>query len=979
VISRHFLLPVLLVLALSSGVEAKVYFVSTSGVDGHSGTIGDPLRTIGFATSLLRAGDTLYVRGGVYHEVLNPTYSGSAGASIVYSAYPGEYVQIDGPLDGKHEVVTLWVNFIVIQGFTFKDQDFLLAPGKEAYWVSLYGSNVLFRNNRIVADGNAFDNYYTKNELSRGIVVGGTHVTIEYCFVRGLDFGIVVSGLSPRYAILRYDTVNATNASNIDVQATAGLSTALHATLIEHCVLDTSWTEDNIQFEHDYTSPTSTVYNRGTIVRYNRCGNAAENAIDMKGAEHIVIDHNMLYSSSGDDNGPVGGNDKTSGPGLTAKSPGIFVRRTLVRYNVIYDNITGAVMTEGDLYYNNTFLNNRRTWAGPNQPDNICFGVIAWSESGADRMFANNIIALQPNRAMVRFTLDTTAGKFTLNNNLYYDAGNKAKFYHAMAGVYTLTEGIDAWKSILSKYAGYAYIGGKDAQSIEANPQFVNVPAEPTGFNPTWDFGLQSTSPAIDAGRSIATAQNSGSGSTTLVVDNAYCFCDGFGITDGDVIRIGRGVPVRIASIDFATHTITLSEPRSWIDGAGVDVGAEGLAPDIGAREYSVSGVAPTTPVLSSPANGSTGISTDVALSWYESSGAVTYEVQVASDSTFVNGVLVRQSGITTTSKMLSGLGYNSPYFWRVRAENLVGASEFAGPWKFRTAIRVPTTATLVFPAHAANGQDVVGLVLRWNRLVDATQYRLQIGTDSTFVTGLFKDDSTLTDTVRTLNGLKTATRYYWRVRGRNAGGPGAFSTIWNFKTVAIPPQQVTLLSPPTRSAVSQDSARFSWNPTAPISTRFWFEISVDSTFSNFSSVDSMVVDTFRVFRPLVNGVTYFWRVRGGNTDGWGPFSEVREVRVVITSTQENTGIPTEYMLYQNFPNPFNPTTAVSYQLPVASKVRLVVYDLLGREVATLVNATMAAGAHEVRFDAGNLSSGVYLYRIVAGSFIDMKRLVVLR
>jgi hypothetical protein len=976
---RPLLLYSFLLLAVAPQIEARVFYVSTSGVDGRTGTISDPWRTIGYATILLRTGDTLYVRGGVYHEVLNPTYSGAAGAPIVYSAYPGEYVLIDGPLDGKHEIVTQWLNYIIIQGFTFKDQDFLLAPGKEAYWVSLFGSNVIFRYNRLIADGNAYENYFTHNELSRGIVVGGTNVTVEHCFVRGLDFGIVIGGTSPRYVILRHDTVYATNASNIDVQATNGLSSAYHSTLIEHCVLDTSWTEDNIQFEHDYSNAQSTLYNRGTIVRNNRCGNAAENAIDLKGAEHIVIDNNLLYSSSGDDNGPFGGNDLTSGPGLTTKSPGVLVRKTLVRFNLIYDNLSGAVMTEGDVYYNNTFLNNRRTWKGPNQPDNVHFGVVAWSEPGADRLLVNNIIAGQPDRAVVRFTLDTISGKFFLNNNLYYDAANKAKFYHAMAGVYTLTEGIEAWKTVLSKYAGYAYIGGKEAMSIEADPQFDNSPLDPTGFNPSWSFSLRSTSPAVDAGRSVAFAQNSGSGSTTLVVDNAYCFCDGFGITDGDLIRIGRGKPVRIASIDYDTHTITLAEACSWINGMGVDVGAEGVAPDIGAREFPFVGTAPETPWLLTPANGTTGVSTEVALTWIASPDALSYEVHVASDSTFASGVFLNQSGITTTTKVLNGLGYDTQYFWRVNASNRAGASGFAGPWKFRTGIRVPNAPALVFPPNGAMNQETLGLILRWSRLADATQYRLQIGTDSTFASGLFKDDSTLTDTMRTLNGLRISTKYYWRVRGRNAGGPGDFSPTWSFKTVILLPSQVTLVSPAQQSTLSQDSARFVWNGTTPSSTQFWFEISLDSTFSMFSSIDSTVTDTSRIFKPLVNKVTYFWRVRGGNADGWGPFSERRRFLALITSAQRDQGIPAEYTLHQNYPNPFNPSTTIRYDLPRRSHVVLTIYSTLGQIVRELVNADVDAGYHSVNLDATGLSSGVYFYRMSAGDFVETKRLLLLQ
>lgn len=89
--------------------------------------------------------------------------------------------------------------------------------------------------------------------------------------------------------------------------------------------------------------------------------------------------------------------------------------------------------------------------------------------------------------------------------------------------------------------------------------------------------------------------------------------------------------------------------------------------------------------------------------------------------------------------------------------------------------------------------------------------------------------------------------------------------------------------------------------------------------------------------------------------------------------------LPQTFMLEQNFPNPFNPTTLITYQLPVACGVRLVVYDPLGREVAVLVNENKAAGSHEVTFDVAGLASGVYLYRLVAGEYRDVKAMVLLR
>ncbi len=88
---------------------------------------------------------------------------------------------------------------------------------------------------------------------------------------------------------------------------------------------------------------------------------------------------------------------------------------------------------------------------------------------------------------------------------------------------------------------------------------------------------------------------------------------------------------------------------------------------------------------------------------------------------------------------------------------------------------------------------------------------------------------------------------------------------------------------------------------------------------------------------------------------------------------------PLRFALEQNYPNPFNPTTGVRFQVPEVSDVKLVVYDILGREVAVLVNERKSAGTYEARFDASGLSSGVYIYRLTAGMYVQSRKMVLLK
>jgi hypothetical protein len=145
----------------------------------------------------------------------------------------------------------------------------------------------------------------------------------------------------------------------------------------------------------------------------------------------------------------------------------------------------------------------------------------------------------------------------------------------------------------------------------------------------------------------------------------------------------------------------------------------------------------------------------------------------------------------------------------------------------------------------------------------------------------------------------------------------------------------------------------------------------------------------FQIFRSTDNGDT--WLAVGENPFGNQLYAMVIDKAGyiiagtdagVFRSAQSTTGetafslLPTEYSLEQNYPNPFNPGTTIRFKLPAASFTALRIFNMLGQEVAVLVNEMKNAGTHTVSWNPVNLSSGVYFYRVQAGQFVETKKLL---
>jgi len=135
-------------------------------------------------------------------------------------------------------------------------------------------------------------------------------------------------------------------------------------------------------------------------------------------------------------------------------------------------------------------------------------------------------------------------------------------------------------------------------------------------------------------------------------------------------------------------------------------------------------------------------------------------------------------------------------------------------------------------------------------------------------------------------------------------------------------------------------------------------------------AVNSLEEKVYNFADANLQAGTYFYRLR--QTDLDGSYTVSNEISVEVT-------VPQEFSLSQNYPNPFNPTTVIKFSTPENSNVKLSVFNMLGEEITTLVNGYKEAGSYEVKFDASNLNSGIYLYKIEAGDFVNIKKMMLVK
>ncbi len=182
------------------------------------------------------------------------------------------------------------------------------------------------------------------------------------------------------------------------------------------------------------------------------------------------------------------------------------------------------------------------------------------------------------------------------------------------------------------------------------------------------------------------------------------------------------------------------------------------------------------------------------------------------------------------------------------------------------------------------------------------------------------------------------------------------------YKFTSVGGDMFTITSAFAKNGTAIGGGAFSTN----VSTTTYREFVANTFWSTAETPDT----AFIVVQVTPNGTYHAGSTFWIDDVAYGPAADVRE---------EGAGIPKNFSLHQNYPNPFNPTTKIRYELPNASRVTLKVYNLIGQEVAALVDGERVAGVYAAELNAASLSSGTYFYRLQAGEFSQVKKLTVLK
>jgi choice-of-anchor A domain-containing protein/uncharacterized repeat protein (TIGR01451 family) len=397
----------------------------------------------------------------------------------------------------------------------------------------------------------------------------------------------------------------------------------------------------------------------------------------------------------------------------------------------------------------------------------------------------------------------------------------------------------------------------------------------------------------------------------------------------------------------------------------------------------------PVVPTASWPIGNAIEYNNQPTFNWYLGSSTVglTYEIQcvAASAEWPADNVFATSSSLSFT--MPYELVHGIQYAWRVRSTNGSAKSSWSSTALFTMAANaengpvVPTASWPIGNATEYNSTPTLNWYLASSVMGLTYEIQCVAASEEWPADNVFATSSTTSFTMP--YALVNGVQYAWRVRSTNGVAKSAWSSIALFTMAAnnCVVQPITG-SPANDVTVSTDAPQLFWylpTATTAIST-YEVQVADNADFQDARSFNSANANI--QVNGLENGKNYFWKVRSKDANGNLSFySGIGKFKVnnSATGVEESKEIPTEFSLSQNYPNPFNPTTTIQFTVVKQEVIKLVIYNTLGEEVKTLINANYAPGKYTVAFDASEFSSGLYIYRISNANTMITKKMMLLK
>lgn len=261
-------------------------------------------------------------------------------------------------------------------------------------------------------------------------------------------------------------------------------------------------------------------------------------------------------------------------------------------------------------------------------------------------------------------------------------------------------------------------------------------------------------------------------------------------------------------------------------------------------------------------------------------------------------------------------------------------------------------------------------LRLSWNNDSNAEKYNLLLfDNEVTILDTLIYNNEFIIDNIK-----KYPKRFNAKVKALNLVHKGD----WSNTIVIEMPGTVKLQTPEDEAVGIPLDAVLTWTEGTRAET-YHLQLDDDEDFSDPIVDITDLVEIQYQLKALQENTSYYWRVQANNSSGVSGWSDVFTFTTEVETSMPGEEIPTKLVLRQNYPNPFNSITNITFGLPESSIVHLAIFDLLGRGVAVLEDGLRSAGWHQVDFDASTLSSGIYIYRIQYGEFVETRNMMLIK